>query len=103
LLYFLLPCLTKQAIWTGLARDLDEEAQNSIKKTGTIWKDARQGAAPALIAAFDPALSDPNTPHGLYLVECQFGTAANFAVDPKTAERLWELSERVVGEKFALG
>lgn len=47
----------KQAIWTGLARDLDEDAQDAIKKTGTKWKNVQQGAAPALIAAFDPALN----------------------------------------------
>ena len=49
--------LMKQAIWTGLARSLDEDAQNIIKKTGNKWKNAQQGAAPALIAAFDPALN----------------------------------------------
>jgi NAD(P)-dependent dehydrogenase (short-subunit alcohol dehydrogenase family) len=49
--------LMKQAIWTGLARSLDEDAQNIIKKTGNTWKNAQQGAAPALIAAFDPKLN----------------------------------------------
>jgi hypothetical protein len=107
----------KQAIWTGLARSLDEDAQNVIKKTGNKWKNAQKGAAPALIAAFDPALNgefddrclsngtdvvDSNTSHGVYLVECQFGTAADFAVDPEAAERLWWLSEMLVGEKFSL-
>jgi hypothetical protein len=45
---------------------------------------------------------DSNMSNGVYLVECQFGTAANFAVDPEVAERLWELSEMLVGEKFSL-
>jgi hypothetical protein len=31
---------------------------------------------------------DSNTPNGVYLVECQFSTAADFAVDPEAAERL---------------
>lgn len=45
---------------------------------------------------------DSNTENGVYLVECQFGTAAEFAVDPEAAERLWELSELLVGENFSL-
>ena len=70
-----------------------------------------------MIAAFDPALNgefddgclrdgtdvvDLNTSNGVYLVECQFGAAADFAVDPEAAERLWRLSEILVGEKFSL-
>jgi NAD(P)-dependent dehydrogenase (short-subunit alcohol dehydrogenase family) len=35
--------LMKQAIWTWLARSLDEDAQNVIKKTGNNWKNAQQG------------------------------------------------------------
>lgn len=45
------------AIWTGLARNLDEEGQELIKKTGKFWKSGDQGAAGALVAAFDPALN----------------------------------------------
>jgi hypothetical protein len=45
---------------------------------------------------------DLNTSNGVYLVECQFGTAADFAVDPNAAERLWRLNEMLVGEKFLL-
>jgi hypothetical protein len=69
-----------------------------------------------LIAAFDPALNgefydgclssgtdmvDSDTSNGVYLVECQFGTAADFAVDTEAAERLWELSRNACwGEVF---
>jgi hypothetical protein len=45
---------------------------------------------------------DSNTPHRAYLVECQFGNTVDFAVDPNVAERLWGLSEMLVGEKFSL-
>jgi hypothetical protein len=45
---------------------------------------------------------DSDTSNGVYLVECQFGKATDFAVDPEAAERLWELSERLVGERFLL-
>lgn len=45
------------AIWTGLARNLDDEGQKIIKNTGTHWKTGDQGAAGTLVAAFDPALN----------------------------------------------
>jgi hypothetical protein len=40
---------------------------------------------------------------GGYLADCQLAPAAEFATDPKIAERLWGLSEELVGEKFDLG
>ncbi len=45
------------SIWTGLARNLDEEKQELIRATGKVWKTGDQGAATALVAALDPALS----------------------------------------------
>lgn len=46
----------RKAIWTGLARNLDDEGQELIKGTSKVWKTGDQGAATALVAAFDPAL-----------------------------------------------
>ena len=40
---------------------------------------------------------------GLYLHNCQFIDAVPHAKDPLAAERLWKLSEELVGEKFDLG
>ena len=40
---------------------------------------------------------------GLYLHNCQFIDAVPHAKDPVAAERLWKLSEKLVGEKFDLG
>ena len=37
---------------------------------------------------------------GGYLADCQFAPAAEHATDPKIAEKLWSLSEELVGEKF---
>ncbi len=39
---------------------------------------------------------------GLYLVDCQITEPAPHAKDPVAAERLWKLSEELVGEKFDL-
>ncbi|KUJ13092.1 NAD(P)-binding protein [Mollisia scopiformis] len=87
------------SIWTGLARNLDDEGQKLIKSTGKSWKNGDQGAAGTLVAAFDPALNEPN---GVYMADCQYAEAAPFATDPKMAQRLWALSEELVGEKFSL-
>ncbi|KAH7360887.1 short-chain dehydrogenase [Rhexocercosporidium sp. MPI-PUGE-AT-0058] len=89
------------SIWTGLARNLDEEGQELIKKTGKFWKSGDQGAAGALVAAFDPALN--NIPEkGYYMADCQVAEAAPSAIDEGMAKRLWVLSEELVGEKFDL-
>lgn len=40
---------------------------------------------------------------GVYLADCQLAPAADFATDSKFAERLWRLSEGLVGEKFDSG
>jgi hypothetical protein len=40
--------------------------------------------------------------NGVYMADCQFAEAAPFATDSKTAEKLWSLSEELVGEKFSL-
>jgi len=39
---------------------------------------------------------------GLYLVDCQIAEAYHHATDPDAAEKLWKLSEELVGEKFSL-
>jgi hypothetical protein len=49
--------VTCTAIWTGLARNLDEQGQALIKATGKTWKIGDQGAATAIVAAFDPNLN----------------------------------------------
>jgi hypothetical protein len=37
-----------------------------------------------------------------YLADCQLAPAAEYATDAKIADRLWVLSEELVGEKFSL-
>jgi hypothetical protein len=38
----------------------------------------------------------------VYLVDCQIAEPFAHANDPVAADRLWKLSEELVGEKFAL-
>jgi hypothetical protein len=39
---------------------------------------------------------------GIYLDDCQFAKAAAFATDSNIADRLWHLSEDLVGQRFDL-
>lgn len=39
---------------------------------------------------------------GGYFADCQLAPAAEYATDAKIADRLWALSEELVGEKFPL-
>jgi len=63
------------------------------------WKTIPQGAATTVVAAFDPSLNDKP---GTYLSDC---VAANELIappssDPANAEKLWILTEEIVGETF---
>ncbi|GAD99594.1 short-chain dehydrogenase, putative [Paecilomyces variotii No. 5] len=90
------------SIWTDLSRNLDEEGTEIISKTGTFWKTADQGSATMLVAAFDPALSESPEPYDVYLSNCQFAETAPHASGSERAEKLWQLSEELVGRKFDL-
>jgi NAD(P)-dependent dehydrogenase (short-subunit alcohol dehydrogenase family) len=87
------------SIWTDLSRNLDEKHANIIKNTSSFWKDLDQGAATTLVAALDPKLRDSEA---MYMADCQFKEPAAWASDVIAAERLWKLSEDIVGEKFDL-
>ncbi|KAI2605635.1 retinol dehydrogenase 13 [Hypoxylon sp. NC1633] len=82
-----------------LGREHDEEMADAISKTSTFWKNCDQGASTTLVAALDPAL---NVRGGLYLADCQFSPAADYAEDLGIAKHLWHLSEELIGEKFGL-
>ena len=36
----------------------------------------------------------------LYMSDCQLAEAATYATDPVAAERLWKMSEELVGQEF---
>nr|GAT52577.1 predicted protein [Mycena chlorophos] len=65
------------------------------------WKTLSQGAATTIVAAFDPRIDDKS---GAYLVD---GNEANnqraaCASDQANVDKLWKMSEEVIGEEFAL-
>ncbi|GAB1318319.1 Short-chain dehydrogenase/reductase-like protein [Madurella fahalii] len=86
-------------IETDLSRDQDAELTAQFYKVAPYWKTPDEGTSTTLVAALDPALNDVK---GLYLSDCQFKEPFGHAKDPFAAERLWKLSEELVGEKFSL-
>lgn len=52
-----------------------------------------------IVAGFDPSLLEKS---GSYLMEGKIASdkAAPYALDKDNAKRLWELSEKIVGQKF---
>ena len=88
------------SIWTDLSRNLDEKHTHLISKTGGFWKNLDQGSATMMVAALDPKLTEND--EAIYLSDCQIAEAAAHARDANAAERLWRLSEEIVGQKFEM-
>ena len=66
-----------------------------------LIKNASEGVATHVYAAFDPSLIEHN---GAYLVDSQvmpLEKVRPWARDPVEAEMLWKLSEEIVGQKFS--
>ncbi|KAJ7892518.1 hypothetical protein B0H14DRAFT_2496613 [Mycena olivaceomarginata] len=63
------------------------------------WKTIPQGAATTVAAAFDPRLNDKA---GAYLDDCAVATesVSPHSSDPANAEKLWVITEKIIGEKF---
>ncbi|KAJ7142337.1 hypothetical protein C8R44DRAFT_865690 [Mycena epipterygia] len=75
------------------------DADGKINTAAGEWKTIPQGAATTLAAAFDPRLNDKP---GAYLSD---STEANKDIaphssDPANAEKLWTITEEIIGEKF---
>ncbi|KAJ9209201.1 hypothetical protein DTO166G4_9199 [Paecilomyces variotii] len=66
------------------------------------FKTTDAGAATTIVAALDPKLSSLKDTEGIYLQDCQFDSPAAHATGFEAAEKLWTLSEELVGEKFVL-
>ena len=65
-------------------------------------KNLDQGASTTIVAACDPGLNVAGCPAEIYLDDCQIANAMDSSTDEAAAERLWKLSEKIVGEEFAL-
>ncbi|KAK6948949.1 hypothetical protein Daesc_009021 [Daldinia eschscholtzii] len=93
---------------TNLANHLDMKDFENIseitrRNTGKEWlqniqrKTLEEGAAPLLAAALDPDFDDKP---GSYIEDCQIVIPHEYARDPEAARKLWEISEKLVGQKF---
>jgi NAD(P)-dependent dehydrogenase (short-subunit alcohol dehydrogenase family) len=99
-------------IITELGRHLQAEDLEFLQKrnTGLKFKSVEAGAATTVFAATAPELEGRG---GLYLEDCHIAAindAPNaldgvkpYAVDPQNAERLWDVSEKLVEQRFPLG
>lgn len=99
-------------IGTELGRNTDEKIKAALAKMGGDFtvKTLGGGASTSLVAALDPGLAEGEVGgaregkenYGGYLVDCQISEQAKtLAVASESAERLWEMSEGLVGQKFA--
>ncbi|KAJ7851075.1 NAD-P-binding protein [Mycena olivaceomarginata] len=86
---------TATAIFTG-AGFLDQDGRPNVAHA---WKTIPQGASTTVTAAFDPRLNDKP---GAYLDDCVVANEkiAPHSSDPANAEKLWDLTEKIIGEKF---
>lgn len=102
------------AIQTNLGRHLTEEDIATLMKRmagnageSTVFKSVEAGAATTCYAATAPELEGKG---GVYLEDCHIadvddastvGGVRSYALDPDNAEKLWALSEEIVGQKFS--
>ncbi|KAJ5555595.1 hypothetical protein N7535_008030 [Penicillium sp. DV-2018c] len=85
-------------------QSIDRQLGNREGWSTFNWKSLERGAATHVYAAFDPALKDHN---GAYLIDSHIAdplidTVKSWAVSSFEAERLWKLSEQLVGQEFAV-
>jgi NAD(P)-dependent dehydrogenase (short-subunit alcohol dehydrogenase family) len=100
------------AIMTELGRHLQAEDFEFLRSRnrGMKFKTVETGAATSVFAATAPELDGRG---GVYLEDCHVAAVndaphaldgvKSYAIDPAIAERLWQVSERLVGERFARG
>ncbi|KAI8576445.1 hypothetical protein K450DRAFT_256779 [Umbelopsis ramanniana AG] len=96
-------------ILTNLGRDIQPEELfaepikdydgNVLDLSGFVYKTIPEGTSTHIVAAFDPNIISQS---GSYLSDCQIAMeqAKPYATDDKQAEKLWALSEKIVGQQF---
>jgi NAD(P)-dependent dehydrogenase (short-subunit alcohol dehydrogenase family) len=82
---------------------VDENYRPILNNTWVTWKNVEEGASTNVVAAFDPRIAQKS---GGYLTDCQVTEDPEqvraYALDEANAERLWKLSEDLIGQKFSL-
>ncbi len=95
-------------IQTDLARHMSEDDKVLFSRPDVFYKSVPQGAATSVWAATSPDLADRGA---IYLEDChiaeltdnpeQRGGVRSYALDTDKADRLWEISENLVGTTFS--
>ncbi|KAG2178831.1 hypothetical protein INT43_001677 [Umbelopsis isabellina] len=77
----------------------DYEGKEFDKGEAEELKTLAEGTSTHIVAAFDPSLKSHN---GSYLFDCQVADeqVKIWAKDDESAEKLWDLSEKLTGSKF---
>lgn len=90
---------------TGLEMsDFGEIDGVARKNTGSGFevdppKTVEQGISTTVVAVVDPRIASQS---GSYLNNCQIEDVRDYAKDPAQVQKLWELSEQLIGEKFEI-
>jgi NAD(P)-dependent dehydrogenase (short-subunit alcohol dehydrogenase family) len=92
-------------IRTELNRYSEQQFQDIVSRMetdfGLVFKSLQQGASTTLVAATDPKLGLPDSNGlGAFLSDCQIAETPAYAVGKEEAQKLWEITEGWVGEKF---
>ncbi|KAI1265624.1 hypothetical protein F5Y18DRAFT_435580 [Xylariaceae sp. FL1019] len=92
--------LYEEAAWKVSGVSIDELRQ--LEPVSTYWvKTLQQGSATIIRAALDPTLVDDE---GVYVEDAVLKTdpsiVKSWATDPELAQKLWQLSEKLVGQNF---
>ncbi|PQE17068.1 hypothetical protein CJF30_00003772 [Rutstroemia sp. NJR-2017a BBW] len=86
-------------ILTEIARFLPQSTLDRLVGMDIVDKTEETGTSTTMAAAFDPNLKAESS---RYLHDCNPTPPAPYADDQELAEKLWKISEEIVGEKFAL-
>lgn len=79
-------------------KELIQGLKAQFASLGIVEKTVEQGSSTNVVAAVDPSLKEHN---GAYLADCGVAETIGDGVNYEGAvEALWELSEKLVGERF---
>lgn len=89
---------------SDFSRQVKDIQETALAYTGVPFQVGRvktleQGVSTTVRAALDPSLE---TSSGAFLQDCQIMPAWEYATSAEMAERLWQWSEDIIGEKFVL-
>ncbi|KAI0052268.1 NAD(P)-binding protein [Auriscalpium vulgare] len=103
--FSLSPGLVRSTTMGGASSDAEVQRYGLLDAQGKptvpeLWKTLGTGTSTQVIAAFDPALKDKS---GAYLIDGKDADEqlAPYAKDAEKEEKLWQLSEQAVGQKFS--